>query len=113
VKRVLYLLVLAAGLSLTVYADDWTGNLVDAVCADQKEKTVPCDATAATTVFALDVSGKIYKLDPVGDTKASAALKYHAAPIPDASGHVPTAVTAKITGTEGGGIIVVETISLQ
>jgi hypothetical protein len=113
VKRALYLLALASALSLTVYADDWTGNLVDAVCAQQQEKTIPCDATAATTVFALDVSGKIYKLDPVGNTKAAAALKYHAAPVPDASGHVPTAVPAKITGTEGGGIIVVETISLQ
>jgi hypothetical protein len=113
VKRTLYLLVLTAGLSLTAYAEDWTGNLVDAVCAEQKDKTVPCDANAATTVFALDVSGKIYKLDPVGNTKAAAALKYHAAPGPDASGHVPTAVPAKITGTEGGGILVVETISLQ
>jgi hypothetical protein len=113
VKRVLYLLVLATGLSLTAYAEDWTGNLVDAVCADQKEKTVPCDASGATTVFALDVAGKIYKLDPVGNTKAAAALKYRAAPVPDASGQLPTIVKAKITGTEGGGIIVVETISLQ
>lgn len=111
-KRALYLFALAAGLSLALYADDWTGNLVDAVCAEQKEKTVPCDATGATTVFALDVSGKIYKLDPVGNTKAAAALKYRAAPVPDESGHVPTEVKAKITGTEGGGIIVVETISL-
>jgi hypothetical protein len=107
------LLALAAGLSIGLHAEDWTGNLVDAVCADQKEKTVPCDATGATTVFALDVSGKIYKLDPVGNTRAAAALKYRAAPVPDASGHVPAAVAAKITGTEGGGIIVVETISLQ
>jgi hypothetical protein len=113
VKRVLYLLVLATGLSFALHAEDWTGNLVDAVCADQKEKTVPCDATGATTVFALDVSGKIYKLDPAGNIKAAAALKYHAAPVPDPTGHVPTAVTAKITGTEGGGILVVETISLQ
>jgi len=113
VKRIVYLFVLAAALSPTVYADDWTGHLVDAVCSDQKEKTVPCDANASTTVFALDVSGKIYKLDPVGSTKAAAALKYHAAPVPDASGHLPTEVRAKITGTEGGGIIVVETISLQ
>lgn len=104
---------MAAGLCLALHAEDWTGNLVDAVCADQKEKTVPCDANGATTVFALDVSGKIYKLDPVGNTKAAAALKYRAAPVPDASGHLPTAVPAKITGTEGGGIIVVETISLQ
>lgn len=112
-RRVLYLLVLAVGASLTAYADDWTGDLVDAVCAQQQEKTVPCDATLSTTVFALDVSGKIYKLDPAGNAKAAAALKYRAAPVPDASGHVPTEVKAKITGTEGGGIIVVETISLE
>ena len=112
-KRALFLIALAAGLSLSAYAEDWTGNLVDAVCAQQQEKTVPCDATGATTVFALDVLGKIYRLDPVGNTKAAAALKYRAAPMPDASGQVPTIVKAKITGTEGGGIIVVETISLQ
>jgi hypothetical protein len=112
-KRALYLLALAAGLSLMLYADDWAGNLVDAVCADQKEKTVSCDATEATTVFALDVTGKIYKFDPASNAKVAAALKYHAAPVPDASGHLPTEVKAKITGTEGGGIIVVETISLQ
>jgi hypothetical protein len=104
---------MAAALCPTLCADDWTGNLVDAICSEQKEKTVPCDATGATTVFGLDVSGKIYRLDPVGNTKAAAALKYRAAPAPDASGHLPTAVKAKVTGTEGGGIIVVETISLQ
>ena len=75
--------------------------------------STPCDANSATTVFALDVSGKIYKLDPVGNTKAAAALKYRAAPAPDASGQTSTVVKAKITGAEGGGIIVVETISLQ
>ena len=98
---------------MALYADDWAGNLVDGVCSDQKEKTVPCDANGSTTVFALDVGGKIYKLDPAGNAKAAAALKYRAAPVPDASGHVPMEVKAKITGTEGGGIIVVETISLQ
>jgi hypothetical protein len=112
-KKVLSVLALAAALSITAFADDWTGNLVDAVCSEQKEKTVPCDANGSTTTFALDVTGKLYKLDPAGNTKAAAALKYRAAPVPDASGNLPTVVKAKITGTEGGGIIVVETISLQ
>ena len=32
-KKVLSVLALAAALSNTAFADDWTGNLVDGVCA--------------------------------------------------------------------------------
>jgi hypothetical protein len=111
--RTLCLLALVTGLSVTAHADDWTGNLLDAVCSEQKEHTVPCDATAETTAFALDVSGTIYKLDPAGNVKAAAALKYRAPSMSDPSKPESTAVKAKITGTEAANTIVVDTISLQ
>jgi len=112
-KRTLYALTLLAGLSMSAVAEDWSGKLIDATCNDQKqqEKTVSCDATIATTAFALDVQGKIYKLDPPGNIKAATALKYRAEPAD--SSQASSEVKAKVTGTEAGGMILVETIGLQ
>ncbi len=107
--------ILFAGLSIAAHAEDWTGKLIDATCNDQgkQEKTVSCDATAATTAFALDVSGKIFKLDAAGNAKAATALKYRADPAPDPSKPRLPEVKAKVTGTEAGGMILVESIGLQ
>ena len=113
-KNSLYALVLLAGLSMTAWSEDWSGKLIDATCKDQQqqEKTVSCDATKATTAFALDVSGKIFKLDGPGNAKAATALKYRADPV-DPSKAASTEVRAKITGTEAGGMILVETVGLE
>ena len=104
-------------MATTALADDWTGKLIDATCSEQQqhEKTVSCDATAQTTVFALDVTGKIYKLDAGGNLKAATALKYRASPPDPSDKPKPESreVKAKITGTEAAGTIVVETIALQ
>jgi hypothetical protein len=112
-KTILCIVALILGLSAGARAEDWTGNLIDSVCNDLPEKTVPCDATTATTAFALDVMGKIFKLDPPGNLKAAAAMKYRAAPAPDATKPPSNAVKAKVTGTEAGGMILVDTIGLQ
>lgn len=114
-KRILWVPVLSIGLSIAAQAEDWVGRLIDAACNDQREqeKTVSCGATSATTAFALDVSGKIYKLDAAGNAKAATALKYGADPASDPSGHQSKEVSAKVTGTEAGGMILVETIGLQ
>lgn len=114
-KRISLLLALVAGLSTAAHAEDWSGKLIDATCNDQRaqEKTVSCDATSTTTAFALDVSGKIYKLDAGGNSKAATALKYRAIPVSDPSGQQSKEVRAKVTGTEAGGMILVETIGLQ
>jgi hypothetical protein len=114
VRNSLYALILLAGLSMTAWSEDWTGKLIDATCNDQQqhEKTISCDATKATTAFALDVSGKIFKLDQPGNAKAATALKYRAEPA-DPSKAGSTEVKAKITGTEAGGMILVETVGLQ
>jgi hypothetical protein len=113
-KPILHVVALSMVLSMMALAEDWTGKLIDATCNDQREheKTVSCDATKATTAFALDVLGKIYKLDAVGNTKAAAALKYRADPS-EPSKPESTEVKAKITGTEAGGMILVDTIGLQ
>jgi hypothetical protein len=113
-RNSLYALILLAGLSMTAWSEDWTGKLIDATCNDQQqhEKTISCDATKATTAFALDVSGKIFKLDEPGNAKAATALKYRADPADPSKGS-STEVKAKITGTEAGGMILVETVGLQ
>ncbi len=114
-RNSLYALVLFAGLSTTAWGEDWIGKLIDATCnaQQQNEKTISCDATKATTAFALDVMGKIYKLDDPGNAKAATALKYRAAEPSDPSKGSSTEVKAKITGTEAGGMILVETVGLQ
>ena len=114
-KRILLLVSLSAGLSMAVHAEDWSGKLIDATCNDQrtKENTVSCDASLTTTAFALDVTGKIYKLDAGGNSKAAVALKYRAAPASNPAGPSTTEVRATVTGTEAGGMILVESIGLQ
>lgn len=81
-KTIFCVVALILGFSVGARAEDWTGNLIDSVCYGLPEKTVPCDATTATTAFALDVMGKIFKLDATGNAKAAAAMKYRAAPPP-------------------------------
>ena len=114
-KRIAYVSAMWLGLSLAAHAEDWTGKLIDATCNDQKEKekTVSCDATAATTAFAIDVSGKVIKLDAGGNLKAAAALKYRADSASDPLKPKSTEVKATVTGTEAGGMILVESIGLQ
>lgn len=80
---------LAAALS---FADNWTGKLVDASCADKggpaaaapggAPKAEPgkasdsCAVSATTTSFAIQTAdGKILKLDASGNSKAAAAVK--------------------------------------
>lgn len=111
-RQVLCITALFAAVSAAAFAEDWTGKLLDATCLDQQqqERTVACDATKATTAFALDVAGKIYKFDIPGNAKAVAAMKYRPDPTdPNASREIK----AKVTGTEAAGMILVETVGLQ
>lgn len=114
-KRTLNVLALSAALSMVAFAADWSGKLIDATCNDQREQTkvASCNATSATTAFALDVEGKIYKLDAAGNTKAATALKDRADRSSDPAKAMSTAVTAKVSGTEKEGVITVESIDVQ
>ncbi len=114
-KTTLYTLALTAALSLTAFGADFSGKLVDATCEGQKQQTkaTSCDATSATTSFALDVNGKVYKLDANGNTKAAAAMKNRADRSADPAKSMATSYTAKVTGTEKEDTITVDTIAIQ
>ena len=114
-KQTLYIMALSAALSLSAFAGDWSGKLIDATCNDQRQQTkaASCDATSATTSFAIDVSGKIYKLDAAGNSKAATALKDRADRSTDPAKALSGALTAKVSGTEKEGVIAVESIEVQ
>jgi len=112
--RKLYLLCASifvfSGLAL---AEDWTGRLVDASCYAQNTTAKPCDASASTTSFMLDVAGKVYKLDAAGNAKAATAIKNRAdRSTPGAQSEGP--VNAKVSGSvEGSDSIKVDRIDVQ
>src|SRR3954470_20786762 len=85
---------LVAVFSSLALAETWTGRLVDATCqsASQGQQNQSpgqqpnnqgssaaanqsCNATSSTTSFAIDVAGKVYKLDSESAAKVTAALK--------------------------------------
>jgi len=114
-KQTFYIAALSAALSMTAFAADWSGKLIDATCHDQQQETkaISCDATSATTSFAIDVSGKIYKLDATGNSKAATAMKDRADRSSDPAKALSTSLNAKVTGTEKEGVIAVENIEVQ
>ena len=79
---------------------------------DQQKKADSCHATSTTTAFALDVSGTVYKLDTAGNSQASAAIKIRADRT-DPGKPAATEIMAKVDGTEKGGLITVDSISVQ
>ena len=66
-------LLLASGVVFTTlaFAENFAGSLLDASCYDAQKNASACAASSKTTSFALDVSGKIYKLDANGNSKAA------------------------------------------
>jgi hypothetical protein len=97
------------------YAETWNGKLIDAACSDksqqnpaeskQKSDLTACEASAATTSFAIQTSdGKVYKLDASGNAKASTALKGN-----------PTNKNpmATVSGSMDGNTVKVDSISVQ
>jgi hypothetical protein len=94
-------------------AESWSGRLLDATCIDQQKSS--CDPTSATVAFAINVSGKLYKLDDSGNAKAVAALKARneSAKDPNQSASAGAAITAKVNGVMEGEVVKVESIQLQ
>jgi len=95
------------------FAETFTGRLIDASCYDQHKSAAKCDPTSSTMSFAVLVSGKAYKLDDTGNSKAAEALKSRA----DRSAEPTkptTQVMARVTGTkDGDGVLKVESIEVQ
>jgi len=103
--------VVFTGLSL---AASWTGRLVDAACMDQQKSAATCDPSSSTTTFALFTSGKVYKLDDTGNTKAAEALKNRADRSTEPTKMPSPQITAKITGAkDSDNTLKVETIEVQ
>jgi len=99
--------------SALALAETWTGRLVDASCVDQQKAVTTCDPTSATTSFAIVVSGKPYKLDEAGNTKAMEALKGRADRSTDPNKPASPQISAKVTGTKDGDNLKVESIEVQ
>jgi hypothetical protein len=104
------LLTVSSALAL---ANDYTGKLLDSACYQQQKSTRGCDATSATTTFAIDVSGKVYDLDSAGNSKAAEALKTRADRSADPNKPPKGPVTAKVAGTLSGNTVQVDTIEVQ
>ena len=106
------LAVMAAGLAV---ADSWSGKLLDANCLEKEKGAKACDATGNTAAFALEVSGKVYRLDAAGNTKAAEAIKSRAdrASEPGKPAEGSAAVSAKVTGNMDGETIKVDAIEVR
>jgi hypothetical protein len=109
-RKVLSCVAVSALFSTLAFAEDYSGKLIDATCHEQKKTA--CDATSTTSSFAIDVSGKVYKLDAAGNSKAAAAIK-NRADRADPAKPQSSAVMAKVSGKESGGTIQVEEIEVQ
>jgi hypothetical protein len=124
-RKLLIVCGIAAAFSTLALAEDWTGRLVDATCHSTQQSQNPnqnqpnsqketCDATSTTSMFALDVSGKIYKFDAAGNTKAAEALKSHADRSADPNQQqMKGATTARVSGTMDGDTLRVDSINVQ
>jgi hypothetical protein len=106
------MLVLTAAFSTLALAENYSGKLLDATCYDQQKKASGCDATSQSVSFALDVSGKVYKLDAAGNSQAASAIR-NRADRADPNKPQSKEVMAKVTGNEKGGTITVESIEVQ
>ena len=99
-----------AGLCL---AETFTGKLVDASCAAQQKASSSCTPTDSTTMYAIDVSGKIYKLDDTGNAKAADAIKNQANRQSNPDSTKKADLTARVSGTVDGDVIKVDTIEVR
>jgi hypothetical protein len=112
-RKTCYLTILSTALAISAFAANWSGKLIDASCYDKQQSATSCDANGTTTSFALDVAGKVYKLDAAGNQKASAAVKNRADRAADPSKPLSTEVMAKVEGTEHGNTIATESVEVQ
>lgn len=111
-RKILSVCTLPLVFSTLALAGSWSGKLVDADCYTKQQKSAGCEATSATTAFALDVSGKIYNLDPSGNQKAATAVKNRADRA--APGKMQSKeITAKVEGTESAGTITATSVDVQ
>ena len=114
-RRILTLCAFVSVFSMLAMAENWTGKLIDASCADQQQeqKANACDPSSSTAAFAIQVAGKSYKFDDAGNAKAAQALKARADRSTDPTKPASTQVAAKVSGTISGDTIKVDTVEVQ
>ncbi|HUA59623.1 MAG TPA: hypothetical protein VML19_12770 [Verrucomicrobiae bacterium] len=116
-SRILSLCALLTAFVALASAETFTGRLVDANCYDQQteQKNIgACVPTTSTSSFALFASGKLYKFDEEGNTKAAAAIKDRADRSADPSKPPSATITVKVTGSmDQANKLKVETIEVQ
>jgi hypothetical protein len=111
-RKLLPLLTLSIAFSVLALADTFSGKLIDEGCYAKQQSATGCDATSATRTFALDVAGKIYRLDAAGNEKASNALKNRADQSADPTKAL-MGIMAKVEGTEHNGQLQVTSLDVQ
>jgi len=112
-RRVITLIACVAACSVFAFAEDFQGRLVDASCTDaqQLEK---CQPSANTTAYAVEVGGKIYKLDDAGNGKVTQALKSRADRSANSDQSAKsTPINVKVTGTKEGDTIKADSVDVQ
>ena len=113
-RRSVTLFALWTVFSVLAFAESWQGRLIDATCYEQNKSAATCGPTSSTTMFALFVSNKAYKLDEAGNAKVVEALKSRADRSSDPVTPASAQVMAKITGTkDSSDVLKVETVEIQ
>ncbi len=103
-KRLWACALLVAG---TALGETWNGTLVDVMCKgrDLASHTRECALKCSRSGYAVvTADGKFFKLDETGNAKALAALK---------ASSKDKDLKARVTGTESGGVIQVESLDLE
>lgn len=101
------MLAVAAMMSSAVFAESWTGTIVDTSCKtkDLASHTKQCVMSCAKSGLGIVLSdGKFVKFDEDGNVKALAALK---ASTKDKD------LKAKVTGKVEGGVLKVATVEMM
>lgn len=112
-RKLLALSGLLVAFSAMALAETYTGHLLDASCYAQSKMARNCEAKASTSQFALDASGKVYRLDEAGNAKAADAMKTHADRSADPNKPATGAVNAKVTATADGDTLKTEAVQVQ
>ena len=119
-RKILSVCTLPLAFATMALGASWSGKLIDADCYAKQQKATGCEATSSTTAFALDSSGKVYKLDAAGNQKAATAMKNRAdrstgsSSTTGASSKMATKeITAKVEGTESGDTITATSVDVQ
>ena len=111
-RRLLTVFGTLAVFSTLAFAENWTGQLLDASCYEQNKTTKGCDATGSSATFVITIAGKVYRLDETGNSKAGEAIKNRANRSTDPNQPAATTVNAKVSGTVEGETLKVEAIEI-